>query len=258
MWNLRRLVKAICWILTGNPIQRRRVRHEFARQVAGLFGDYYVGDDYKVWRQDKSFIKKFRDLSPHNFFSEERKFVLREFARFAKNIKGDIAECGSYVGVSAWFMASENKQVDFFVFDAFEGLSKASEKDLFPDGTAYWKEGDFAVTEKALIKNLSEFDRIHVLKGWIPSRFNEVSDRTFRLVHIDVDLYQPTLDSLCFFYPRLAPGGVIVMDDYGFTNCPGAKLAADEFMADKPEYILHLPTGQGIIIRQKGDTNHSI
>ena len=40
---------------------------------------------------------------------------------------------------------------------------------------------------------------IILLKGWIPSRFEEVKDKNFSFVHIDVDLYQPTLDSLNFF-----------------------------------------------------------
>lgn len=231
-------------------MQRRRVRHELARLAAGMFGDYFVGDDYKVWRNDDGFIRKFRQLSPHNYFSEERKYVLREFSRLTKKLPGNMAECGSYMGVSAWFMAHEAPDVDLFLFDAFEGLQAPGERDMLADGSAYWKEGDVSSPEKVLTKNLSEFDHVNVLKGWIPSRFSEVSERKFRLVHIDVDLYQPTLDSLIFFYPRMVPGGVIVMDDYGFMNCPGAKLAADEFMSDKPEYVLHFPTGQGVIIRQ--------
>jgi len=43
-------------------------------------------------------------------------------------------------------------------------------------------------------------------------------------------LYQPTLDSLDFFYPRLRQGGVIVVDDYGYTQFPGAKKSVDEFL----------------------------
>ena len=47
----------------------------------------------------------------------------------------------------------------------------------------------------------------------------------------------------------MVKGGVIVMDDYGSTTCPGAYKAAEEFMHSKEEYILHLPTAQGIIIK---------
>jgi hypothetical protein len=68
-------------------------------------------------------------------------------------------------------------------------------------------------------------------------------------VHIDVDLYQPTRDSLAFFYPRLVKGGVIVMDDYGFKTCPGATRAAEELATAQGVGILHLPTGQGVITK---------
>ena len=55
------------------------------------------------------------------------------------------------------------------------------------------------------VKNivLKDFNFIKTYKGWIPERFDEVKDRTFSFVHIDVELYQPTYDSLEFFFPRL-------------------------------------------------------
>ncbi len=253
MYSLRRIIKSLNWLVFGNASQRRRVSQELARISANLFGDYYIGDDHKIWRQDKNFINKFRKLSPHNYYSEERKYTLREFMRFTNNVSGDLAECGCYVGVSAWFMAKEAPNKKLFLFDSFEGLSMPDSEDSTRQGVQEWQSGDLKTTEDVLRKNISEFSHIHILKGWIPERFQEVAERQFCLVHIDVDLYQPTLDSLKFFYPRLSPGGVIVMDDYGFLTCPGATKAAHEFMADKPEHILHLPTGQGIIIRQSND-----
>ena len=103
--------------------------------------------------------------------------------------------------------------------------------------------------ESRTLETLKEFRLIKLFKGWIPERFPEVANEKFRLVHIDVDLYEPTRDSLEFFYPRISTGGVMVFDDYGVTSCPGAYKAVNEFMNDKPEYVLHLPTAQGIIIK---------
>src|SRR5437879_4756651 len=87
-------------------------------------------------------------------------------------------------------------------------------------------------------------------KGWLPEKFQEVKDRRFSFVHIDVDLYQPTLDSLAFFYPRTTSGGIILSDDYAFITCPGQKKAMDSFFSDKPEEIVALPTGQGFVIKK--------
>lgn len=86
-------------------------------------------------------------------------------------------------------------------------------------------------------------------KGWIPECFDLKAKLTFSFVHIDVDLHQPTLDALIYFYPRMSNHGIILCDDYGFETCPGAKKAFDDFFGDSGDQILHLPTGQGVVIR---------
>jgi O-methyltransferase len=69
-------------------------------------------------------------------------------------------------------------------------------------------------------------------------------------VHIDVDLYQPTLDSLEFFWPRLADGGFVVVDDYGSSQFPGATTATNEFLdKNKPSFFYKVPMGACFIIK---------
>jgi hypothetical protein len=131
------------------------------------------------------------------------------------------------------------------LFDSFEGLSKPGEK----DGT-FWSTGGLSADESKARQNLAGFSNAAFYRGWIPERFPEVGDRSFALVHIDVDLYQPTLDSLAFFYPRMVKGGLIICDDYGFTTCPGAREAMDSFFGHMPELVVHLPTGQGLVLKE--------
>ena len=252
MVTFSRFAKAIRILFVGKPDERRRIRQEAARLSASLFGDFYLGDDYKIWREDQEFIDKFKLLSSHNLYSMERKWTVREFVRWTRDLEGDIAECGSYVGVTAWYIASEApSSVDIFLFDSFEGLSEPAKNDkVSSSDIRTWKKGDMAATEDELRSNLSSFSNIHIMKGWIPERFPEVESHRFRFVHIDVDLYEPTLQSLEFFYPRLVSNGVIVMDDYGYYTCPGAYRAANEYAASVGEKIIHLTTGQGIIIRR--------
>lgn len=245
----QKIIKAFYWLIFGNTAKRRRVRHEFARLAASMFGDFPVSEDHKLWREDQAFLKEYQKVSPGNPFSQERKFVLRELARFTRNVPGSMAECGCYQGASAFFLAKENPDVPLHLFDSFKGLSEPADRDINSHkDNLPWRKGDLTATEEEAKRTLRYFDNIVFHKGWIPERFPDVAHDRFRLVHIDVDLYQPTLDSLDFFYPRLNHRGIIVLDDYGFTNCPGAFKAAEEFMANKTEYILHLPTGQGVII----------
>lgn len=251
MYSIRRVIKACKWIVFGEPWQRRRVRHECARLAASIFGDYPVSDDYKRWREDLEFLKIYRRLSPGNYFSEDRKYALRELARATRDLDGATAECGCYQGASSWFIADALPGIPFYIFDSFEGLSEPGNKDMIQDDNYQnWERGDMVSNELVLKKNLKEFKNIQIYKGWIPERFNEVEDITFRFVHIDLDLYEPTYASLEFFYPRTKRGGIIVLDDYGSTKCPGAFDAVNDYMQDKPEYVVHLPTSQGIIIKR--------
>ena len=242
--------KAFFWLFFGTPVQQRRVRQELAHYATKCFGDFPIFEDNKIWREDRDFLANYRRLCPDNPYSQDRKFTLREFARFTKNIPGAMAECGCFEGASAYFMAKECPQTELHLFDSFAGLSTPQTQDTMSGaGVPYWKQGDLSAREQVLFERLKEFSQIKVHKGWIPERFPAVEKLGFRLVHIDVDLYQPTLDSLVFFYPRLSPGGVIVIDDYGFSTCPGAYKAVNDFCAGQKIPVLHLPTGQGVVFR---------
>lgn len=247
-----RVGRALKWLLAGSPGQRRRVRQELARSSAALFGDFPISEDQKLWRDDTQFRDDFRRLSPDSPYSEDRKWNLREYTKLTNVLEGELAECGCYVGTSAFFIAQASTHGTLYLFDSFQGLSSPSSLDRdVGDAVIPWSEGggDLSTSEATLRHNLACYDSVVVFPGWIPERFKEVSDKQFRLVHIDVDLYQPTRDSLEFFYPRLVKGGVIVMDDYGFKTCPGATQAAKELATSQRVGIVHLATGQGVITK---------
>jgi len=185
----------------------------------------------------------------------ERKFNLIQLVQSVRDLDGDTAECGSYIGEGSYIilkgMEQSTSEKLHHIFDSFEGLSEPTDVDDVDNQAVYkWQKHDLSVSENTVNKNLQDFPNKRLYKGWIPDRFDEVSGRRFCFVHIDVDLYEPTRDSVSFFYDKVTPGGMIVCDDYGFTTCPGARKALDEFMADKPESIIHLTTGQGVIIKR--------
>ena len=122
-------------------------------------------------------------------------------------------------------------------------------RDQDANNQVHWKKGDIAVDENVTRHNLAMFKNCSYYKGWVPTRFPEVADRRFALVHIDVDLHQPTHDTLEFFYERMNPGGVMICDDYGSAQCPGAKKAVDDFFVGK-ENAFFIPTGQAFIIKR--------
>jgi hypothetical protein len=166
----------------------------------------------------------------------------------AVDADGDTAECGVFTGLTSYLICRRTQGTGklHHAFDSWEGLSAPGEGE-----EAFWEAGELAVSEDQARANLAEFDFVRFHRGWIPSRFDDVADRSFAFVHLDVDLYDPTLASLLFFYPRLSPGGVLLFDDYGLEKCPGVRQAIDEFFADKPEPVLELPTSQALVLLRR-------
>lgn len=234
------------WIIGRNKEQR----HYAMERLANMFyPHFHFTEAGQVWRDDEIFEKKYAELVGTDFHSIDRKYTVNQFLNLVKHVPGDMAECGVYKGATAWFICEFIRKYDLkkslHLFDSFEGLSMPRKED-----GDYWNAGNLATDEITCRNNLAAFDFVKYYKGWIPERFTEAEATGFSFVHIDVDLYQPTFDSLSFFYEKLNKGGMIICDDYGFATCPGAKKAMDDFFADKAEPVIMLTTGQGFIIKQ--------
>ena len=212
-----------------------------------IYPKYKFSEYARIYLEDEDFLRYYESIMDlNNWHSLDRKYTLNELLRLCLKLDGDLVECGAYKGASAYLMckmfADSPKLVH--LFDSFEGLSAPNEKD-----GDYWSNGSLSVSERYVRLTLDGFKNYRLYKGWIPDRFNEVFNNQFCFVHIDVDLYEPTINSLNFFYDKVVKGGVILLDDYGFKTCPGAKEACDLFFRGK-EPIIKLPTGQALVIKQ--------
>lgn len=203
-----------------------------------------------AWWDDVEFTKYLELFDESHGFNSDRRWNMAELMKLCRRVDGDTAECGSYKGAGSYLICKINSESGedrlHHIFDSFEGVSEPSACD-----GGFWSKGLMAVSEEDLKGNLREFDgRYKTYKGWIPERFPDVEDIRFSFVHLDVDLYAPTRDSIAFFYSRLNQGAVLLCDDYGFTTCPGATQAVDEFLADKPEPMMALASGGGFFIKK--------
>jgi O-methyltransferase len=218
-----------------------------ARFARWALPGYVPAKSGKRWFADEDFFDAYDRLIPTDERrSAERKYFLRSLLSLADGLPGDTAECGVWNGAASWFICEHFAGSDkvHHGFDSFEGLPEPAAV----DGN-YWRKGDCSTTEDVARANLSAF-AMRLYKGWIPERFDEVADRRFCFVHIDVDLFEPTRDSIAFFYPRIVAGGVMLFDDYGSAMCPGAAKAIEGFMADQPEPLIELPTQQAFLIKR--------
>ena len=199
-----------------------------------------------VWDEAAEFTALFAPVRKLTLVTPPAAYVLYCLARQALHLPGDFAEVGVYQGGTARLLADllAGSGRSLYLFDTFTGMpSTDATRDLH-------REGDFSDTSLERVRSLLR-DRPGVLlrPGFFPQTAAGLEGDAFALVHVDVDIYRSVLDSCAFFYPRLVAGGVLVFDDYGWTSCPGARAAVDEFFGDRPEQPVYLPTGQAVVVR---------
>lgn len=228
----------------------RAIRGDFAaryllaeRMSERLHHDAVLADSGRTWLRDQDFRSIYRSFEPDHRRRMERVWFLRELARRAATQDAATAECGVFNGLSSYVIASENGGVAHHVFDSFEGLSEPGPRD-----GDHWSAGDLSASLDEVRSRLAALQNVEYHAGWIPVRFPDVSESRFSLVHIDVDLAEPTHEALEFFGPRMIAGGVMVIDDYGFDVCPGARRVTDEYALKAGMPVIEAPTGQGVIL----------
>lgn len=174
-------------------------------------------------------------------------------------LPGLVAECGSWRGMSSYMMLEHtarkqpHRQETHIIIDSFEGLSAPGPNDVSSVYSADQIKGRFACSLETVKENLSRFSNVQLVKGWIPQVLaeNEAKlDKVYRFVHIDVEMYEPTLSALKFFWPRMGPGGMIVCDDCGYNAFPGSQHAMESFAQIHGLSPMYLTTGNGILIKR--------
>ena len=181
--------------------------------------------------------------------------LMRQFER-TLGLDGLVVECGCFRGLSSFVMCSRLRQHDaafsgrgYQIFDSFQGLSEPRPEDALGEAGGPHaidvQAGRFTAPLSEVKRALASFPDIEYFPGWIPAAF-PTDGAPCRFVHVDVDLYQPTKDSLEHFWPRLVPGALMVCDDY---NWPGGKRAVDEFCGERGIKAELTPTNQAVMRR---------
>ncbi len=250
--------------LLGRPLAGKWM-NALAEKAAALSGRFLY-KPHVAWWGDRSWTSPYAKYLTETRILD-RRFTLVRWAESVRSLRGSTAECGVYTGAgSALVCKALDGSYDLgechFGFDSFEGLSQPVTADRHPGEEAaasyalraifrrQWRKGDLSSPLEVAQGRVADFPFCRLVKGWIPDSLAAAAGEVFRFVHVDVDLYQPTWDSLAFFYPRTTSGGVILFDDYGFLSCPGARSAILHFFADKPEPVVELATGQAVVIKR--------
>jgi len=199
---------------------------------------------------DASIIETVSLVKPYTMTSPERVSALCDAVRYlsSNDIAGDVVECGVWKGGSMMAVAHTLRSLgdtsrELYLFDTYEGMPEPSKIDVSLDGdtgsalTRNLKEdgsgSDYCMAPLDEVRKAVESvgypaERLHFVKGRVEDTLPAQAPLQIALLRLDTDWYESTRHELIHLYPRLVPGGVLIIDDYG--HWQGARQAVDEYI----------------------------
>jgi hypothetical protein len=176
-----------------------------------------------------------------------------------RGIPGALVECGVFMGgnIEVMIRALQRHGVsdrDIYLYDTFAGMPKPSHRDDGElGGVALWeahrtetdgdKGSDWMKAGVELVRQridpLGYPDKhLHFVKGMVEDTIPATVPDRIAILRLDTDFYSSTKHELEHLYPRLSPGGILIIDDYG--AFPGSRMATDEYAAEhRLNWFLH-------------------
>lgn len=177
----------------------------------------------------------------------------------ASKLAGDFVECGVNRGFLSSaimeFLDWDSGNRTFYLLDTFDGLDldHVSDEDLrngaIKKNEASLKSGEYVRDVESVKANFSQWKNIRIIKGSIPGTLDQVKARNVAYLHLDMNCSPPEVAAINFFWDRLVPGAVVLLDDYAYRGFESQKHAMDAFAREKNVMIASLPTGQGLLLK---------
>lgn len=176
------------------------------------------------------YLGRERLLYPSGDYVRESSLELVAEEIYSRNVAGSVSELGVYRGDFAAYINAVFRDKTFYMFDTFEGFNE-KDKPTEIDNKFSFATQDFSDTSVDLVLAKMKYpDNIVIRKGYFPSTLMDRDNgETFAFVSLDADLYKPTYEGLCFFYPRLSRGGYIFVHDYNNQHYAGVKAAVKQY-----------------------------
>jgi O-methyltransferase len=156
-----------------------------------------------------------------------------------RGVPGDLIETGVWRGGATIFMravleAYGDRERRVWVADSFAGLPKPDpERWPAEAGDEHWTREQLAIPVEEVRANFERYglldERVEFLVGWFKDTLPSAPIERLAVLRLDGDMYGSTMDALQALYPKLSPGGYVIVDDYG--AIPQCKEAVTDFRA---------------------------
>ena len=210
---------------------------------------------YAPWKGDDEFIAAYEKVSGSTLVDRGRCYELWSLVeQMAKLRGGTIIEVGVWKGGTGALLARKAQLCGLsegvYLCDTFRGVVKAGLLDPYYRGGEH---ADATVGQvEALLRVVGVDSGVHILEGVFPEEIaGRIADKTFRLCHVDVDVYRSAKDAVEWLWDRVVPGGIVVLDDYGCRNCGGVSRYVEEELRHLPDRLFVFNTnGHGLLIKR--------
>jgi hypothetical protein len=164
-------------------------------------------------------------------------------------VPGAIVECGVWRGGSVMaaaltLMRLDAADRDLYLFDTFAGMPPPTDEDVFSaydgynpmehwrrrqqeSGVNSWHYVPAGRVREALLATGYPAERVHLVEGRVEDTLPAQAPDEIAVLRLDTDWYASTRHEMEHLYPRLSPGGTLIVDDYG--HYEGARRAVDEY-----------------------------
>ena len=185
-------------------------------------------------------------------------------------IDGAVVECGVWRGGSMMAAALtliglEETERDLYLFDTYGGMPEPGAEDVASPYDGYsprkrwrrqarlgreWAGAPVDEVRRRLERTGYPPEHLHLIAGMVEDTLPAQAPERIALLRLDTDWYASTKHELEQLYPRVADGGVLIVDDYG--HYEGARRAVDEYFraAGDPVLLNRIDFSGRLVIKQ--------
>lgn len=206
---------------------------------------------YAPWLTDAGFRKVFAAIEPFTLVDQYRCYELWQLLAEVGHVPGSVLEVGTWRGGTGALLACRAEQLGrrgiTYLCDTFTGVVKAGSHDTTYKGGEH---ADATAIQVQQVLGRVGARRAELLTGIFPEETGHlIENQEFAFGHIDVDVYQSAADVLAWLWPRLAVGGLVVFDDYGFRSCDGITRLVNEHRGRPDARIIHNLNGHAVLVK---------
>ena len=216
---------------------------------------------------DPQYAEILRRTAPFSMTGCERIAGLVDAVRYVSKSKiaGALVECGVWRGGSmmaaALALLESGEERDLYLFDTFAGMTEPSERDLdytggkaeetyrssLVDGRSDWCYASLDDVRANLASTGYPAQMCHFVKGDVLETIPAGAPAEIAILRLDTDWYESTRHELAHLFPRLAPGGILIVDDYGHWS--GSRQAVDEYFGEQPPFMFSVDYSCRVIVK---------